>query len=208
MLPLILDLSGKKVVIFGGGPVGARKAAFFQGECRVVVASRSFGREIGDMDVERVSVDLDTASDADLGALMEGAFLVVAAVGDPAMNDRIRRIAQASGLLCNSASGGPGDVIIPSVERGRSHLVAVTTFGRSPAMARFIRERFSRDAPEMDLMIDLQERVRETLLGTEPSQERRSAILTGILGDRAAWEALSQGSDAAWEYVGRTYLHG
>jgi len=118
MLPLILDLSGKKVVIFGGGPVGARKAAFFQGECRVVVASRSFEREIGDLDVERVSVDLDTASDADLGALMGGAFLVVAAVGDPAMNDRIGRIARVSGLLCNSASGGPGDVIIPSVERG------------------------------------------------------------------------------------------
>jgi precorrin-2 dehydrogenase/sirohydrochlorin ferrochelatase len=208
MLPLILDLTERKVVIFGGGRVGARKAAFFRGECRVVVASRSFGRDLRNMDVIRVDVDLDTASDGELRGLMEGAFLVIAAVRDPALNSRIRGIARADGILCNSASGDPGDVIIPSVERGRGHLVAVTTFGRSPAMARFIRERFSKEAPEADLMIDLQERVREALLATEPSQERRSAILSGIIGDRAAWEALSRGRDAAWEYVRRTYLHG
>ena len=108
MLPLILDLTGRKVVIFGGGPVGARKAAFFQGECRVLVASRSFGREVRGMDVERVKVDLRTASDQDLKDLMEGAFLVIAAVQDPALNNRILSLSRASGILCNSASGDPG----------------------------------------------------------------------------------------------------
>jgi precorrin-2 dehydrogenase/sirohydrochlorin ferrochelatase len=208
MLPLILDLSGRKVVIFGGGTVGARKAAFFHGECRVVVASRSFGKEIRGMDVERAEVDLAAAPDRDLGRLMEGAFLVIAAVQDPALNERILALSRARGILCNSASGLPGDVIIPSVERGRSHLVAVTTFGRSPAMARFIRERVSRDAHGMDMMIDLQEKAREALKGTEPSQERRSAILREILQDRAAWDALSRGVDTAWEYVSGRYLHG
>ena len=208
MLPLILDLTGRQVVIFGGGPVGARKARFFQGECRVMVASRSFGREILGMDVERIEVDLDKTSDEELRSLIAGAFLVVAAVQDPAQNDRIRGIARSSGILCNSATGHPGDVIIPSVGRGRSHLVAVTTFGRSPAMARFIRERVAPNVQETDLMIDLQERAREALKGTEPSRERRSAILGEIIRDPAAWEALSRGKDTAWEYVGRRYLHG
>jgi precorrin-2 dehydrogenase/sirohydrochlorin ferrochelatase len=208
MLPLILDLTGRKVVIFGGGPVGARKAAFFQGECRVLVVSRSFGREVRGMDVERVKADLRTASDQDLRDFMEGAFLVIAAVQDPALNNRILSLSRASGILCNSASGNPGDVIIPSVWRGESHAVAVTTFGRSPAMARFIREKVALDAGEIDLMIDLQGRAREALKASEPSQERRSAILWEIIHDPAAWEALSRGGDAAWEYVDGRYLHG
>ena len=160
------------------------------------------------MNVERVEVDLATAPDQGLRDLMEGAFLIIAAVQDPALNDRILSLSRASGILCNSASGHPGEVIIPSVEKGRSHLIAVTTFGRSPAMARFIREKVSRDARWMDLMIDLQERARDALKVTEPSQERRSAILRAIIHDGAAWDALSRGGDAAWEYIVGRYLHG
>jgi precorrin-2 dehydrogenase/sirohydrochlorin ferrochelatase len=208
MLPLILDLTGRRVVIFGGGPVGARKARYFKGECRVTVISRSFADEIRGMDLEQVEIDVSTASDLHVRNLMEGAFLVIAALGDPAQNSRILRIAREAGTFCNTASGDPGDVIIPSVERSRSHLVAVTTFGRSPAMARFIRERISADAKLTDQMIDLQERAREALMSMEPSQERRAAILREILNDRAAWEILSRDRDSAWDYIRRRYLHG
>ena len=208
MLPLILDLTSRKVIIFGGGAVGARKAAFFLGECRVIVASRSFGKDVREMDVERVEVDLATVSDEDLKRLMEGAFLVIAAVQGPALNSRVLSLCRASGILCNSASGDPGDVIIPSIWKGKSHTVAVTTFGRSPAMARYIREKVALDAGEIDLMIDLQGRTREVLKAREPSQERRSAILWEIIHDEAAWKALSQGGEAAWEYVTGRYLHG
>ena len=37
MIPLIIDFSGKRVVIFGGGEVGARKAAYFCEETEVTV---------------------------------------------------------------------------------------------------------------------------------------------------------------------------
>jgi len=75
-------------------------------------------------------------------------------------------------------------------------------------MARFIRDRYSRDVELTDHMIDLQERAREALRGVEPSQERRSAILREILEDRGTWEILSRGQASAWEYVQRRYLHG
>ncbi|MDD1668493.1 MAG: bifunctional precorrin-2 dehydrogenase/sirohydrochlorin ferrochelatase [Methanomicrobiales archaeon] len=208
MLPLILDLSGRKVVIFGGGPVGARKAAFFLGECRVRVASRSFGKEVRGMDVERVKIDIAAATNEVLRGLVEGAFLVIAALKDPALNSRILALSRELGILCNSATGDPGDVIIPSVWKGKSHILAVTTFGRSPAMARYIREKVPLDADQIDLMIDLQARAREALKAGEPSQEKRSAILREILQDKAAWKALPGGEDVAWRYVERRYLHG
>jgi precorrin-2 dehydrogenase/sirohydrochlorin ferrochelatase len=208
MLPLMLDLTGRKIVIFGGGPVGARKAVFFSEECQVLVASRSFGKEVRGLDVERVKVDPGTASDQDLKDLMGGAFLVIAAVKDPLLNNRILALSRELGIHCNSASGDPGDVIIPSVWKGKSHAVAVTTFGRSPAMARYIREKMALDADAIDRMIDLQARVREALKAGEPSQERRAALLWEIVHDEAAWKALSQGGDAAWKYVEGRYLHG
>jgi precorrin-2 dehydrogenase/sirohydrochlorin ferrochelatase len=208
MLPLILDLTGRKVVIFGGGAVGARKAGFFRGECRVIVASRSFGKEIRAMDVERMKMDLGTVPDEDIKNLMDGAFLVVAAVRDPALNNRILSLSRGLGIPCNSASGSPGDVIIPSVWKGRSHAVAVTTFGRSPAVARFIREKVALDAREIDRMIDLQARARDVLRARVPSQEKRSGILREIIHDKTAWEALSRGGEAAWEYIEGRYLHG
>jgi precorrin-2 dehydrogenase/sirohydrochlorin ferrochelatase len=208
MLPLILDLSGRKVVIFGGGPVGARKAAFFREECRVTVVSRSFGKAFQGMDVGRVRLDIAKASDRDLGDLVRDAFLVVAALRDMSLNRRILSICRGAGIFCNTASGEPGDALIPSVWRGRSHAVAVTTFGRSPAMARYLREKAGLGAGDIDLMIDLQARAREALKKVERSQERRAAVLWEIIRDPASWEALSRGADAAWEYVEGRYLHG
>lgn len=42
MIPLVHDLSDETVVVFGGGPVGARKAHRFAREARTVVVSPEF----------------------------------------------------------------------------------------------------------------------------------------------------------------------
>ena len=46
MIPLFIDCSGRRVVIFGGGAVAARKAAYFVQEARVLVVSRSFVQKL------------------------------------------------------------------------------------------------------------------------------------------------------------------
>ena len=42
MIPLVLDLAEKRVVVFGGGAVGLRKAKYFKDEADVKVVSREF----------------------------------------------------------------------------------------------------------------------------------------------------------------------
>src|SRR5512137_906615 len=89
MIPLFIDCSGRRIDIFGGGAVAARKAAYFADEARVLVVSRSFVHKIETLPVKKKSVDLDTASDAKLISVMGNAFLVIGALSNPVQNNRI-----------------------------------------------------------------------------------------------------------------------
>lgn len=48
MIPLFIDCTGRRIVIFGGGDVAARKAAYFSGNADVTVVSRSLVRHSRD----------------------------------------------------------------------------------------------------------------------------------------------------------------
>ena len=207
MVPLVLDLSGRRVVIFGGGAVGARKAGYFAGETGVTAVSRSFSAEFDALPVEKVVRDLEGASDRDLAGLLEGAFLAVAATDDAGLNDRIGKICRASGIHFNNARGIPGDVVLPAVARGKHHAIAITTFGKAPGMARFLRERLEEEYPGLDPMIEVVERLRAALKGRVMDQAGRQAVIARVLADRDVWEAVSGGQDQAWNLVEGRYLH-
>ena len=208
MVPLVLDLSGRRVVIFGGGPVGARKAAFFLGEAEVTVVSRSFGPEFDALQVRLISKDLKEVSDRDLAGILKGAFLAVAATDDAVLNDRIGKICRRAGIHFNNAKGTPGDVVLPAVAKGVHHAVAITTFGKAPGMARFLRERFEAEYPGLDPMIELTDRLRTELKGRIPEQAMRQEILGQMLADREVWDTANRDGDRAWALVEGRYLHG
>lgn len=98
VIALFHDLSGKRVVIVGGGDVALRKARRFAREAQVTVASPTFREGFADLSCEliRESVTEDTA-----GARFEGAFLVVPATDDATLNARLAAIARRAGCLVN-----------------------------------------------------------------------------------------------------------
>ncbi len=207
MIPLLIDLSGRCVLICGGGEVAARKAAFFLPEAEVTVVSRSFASPLLRSGARLVEADLDLLDDTGLRALCSGAYLVVAATSDPALNGRIVRAARSEGVLANSASGAGGDVQLPAVARGERYVVAIGTGGESPGMARFLRETIEQAFPRLDEMIALQARLRRRLQDGFPDQQQRSSLLRAVLEDGEIWAALGQGEDSAWALVEDRYLH-
>ncbi|NYT20230.1 MAG: bifunctional precorrin-2 dehydrogenase/sirohydrochlorin ferrochelatase [Methanomicrobiales archaeon] len=206
MIPLMLNFSGKKVVIFGGGDVGARKAGFFCPEAEVTVYSRSFSPRFTGMGASLVEKDLSGVSDEALLQLLGGSYLAVAATPDAVLNDRIGTLCRMQGILFNNARGESGDVLIPSVIRGDHFILSISTGGKSPAVSRYLREYLQSSLPGLDRMIELQERLRHYLRETEPGIGRRKAILSGVLHDREVWEALEEGEDKAWSLIERRYL--
>ncbi len=140
MIPLFVDCSGKRIVIFGGGEVASRKAAYFSREADVLVVSRSFSPKITVLPVRQALTDVKKASDEEILKIITNAFLVIGTLPDPALNNRIGEISKKRQILFNNAEGVPGDVIIPSVTGGNNFQLAISTKGSSPAVSRFIRE--------------------------------------------------------------------
>jgi precorrin-2 dehydrogenase/sirohydrochlorin ferrochelatase len=208
MIPLFIDCSGRRIVIFGGGAVAARKAAYFASEARVLMVSRSFVQKLETLPVGKEIVDIENASDATLAALVRGAFLVIGALSDPAQNNRIGIICRRKGILFNNADGEAGDVILPAVEGGDHYTLAISTGGKSPAISRFIREHLEQELPELDAMIVLQHRLREELKIVKSDQARRNEILHKVLDDPSVWRILRKDPEKAWNIVSARYLHG
>ena len=118
MIPLFVDCSRRKVVIFGGGDVAARKAAYFFYEAEVTVVSRSFVQYIRDLPVVLRECDVSSVPDEALETLIKEAFLVIAALSDTSQNNRIGRLCRNRGILFNNAAGEQGDVLLPAVTGG------------------------------------------------------------------------------------------
>lgn len=208
MIPLVVDHTGKRVLVFGGGSVAARKVAYFAGEADVTVVSRSYGKSLAALPVTRLIRDVKEATDAELAGLMEGAFAVIAALPDKDQNDRIGAICRQKGILFNNADGSPGDLIIPSVSSGRYYTIAVTTHGRSPAVCRFIREHIDQRFRMLDEMIALQQTLRRDMKRGGVPQEQRSLILRKVIQDIEIWETLERSAQEAELMARRKYLHG
>jgi precorrin-2 dehydrogenase / sirohydrochlorin ferrochelatase len=206
MIPLMLDLSGRIVRIFGGGEVGARKAAFFADEAAVQVFSRSFSSRFSTLSVKSEVLDVALLDDQALGELVRGAFLVVAATSAPDQNNRIGRICRESGVLFNNADGEQGDLLLPAVVRGEQYLIAVSTRGSSPAVARYVRETIEKELPCLDQMVLLQREVRAALKELPLSSDDRRRILSAILRDPKVNSALKNGIDQASAVVQAHYL--
>jgi siroheme synthase-like protein len=188
VLPLLLDARGKRVVVFGGGEVGLRKARFFAREAKVTIVSKAYvpGFESIDKNVNRVISEIGPEQEA----LIDDADFVIIATGDHELNDRLECRAKASGKYCNRADG-LSSFLIPSVVERRNFLVAVSTLGRSPAMSRFLKGVVEEKlGPEMSSMIDLQEELREKARSLIPDQVSRERLLWDVLEDEAIWDEL------------------
>ena len=89
----MLDLSGRKIVIFGGGSVGERKAELFSGCADTLVVSLEFSQRLQELEasgqVRLFKLDLLAASDSELRELISGAFIVIPATSNFELNRKI-----------------------------------------------------------------------------------------------------------------------
>ncbi len=200
-LPLMLDLAGKEVVIFGAGVVGERKASFFYGSAEVTVISRDFTNDIEKLfDEEKIKIiKVGNLTDDEIGGYIKNAFIVIPSTSDARFNERISSIAEKYGKLVNRVDD-MGDIIVPSVVRRGDIVLGISTLGGSPALSKFIRQRLEEIiTPEFEQMAKLQNGIREMLKSRIKDQKDRSAILWNIINDDEVWGALGVSYEKAYK---------
>jgi len=200
-LPLILDLAGKEVVIFGGGAVGERKALLFSDMSDVSVISRDFTPALtkcfneGKINIMKVK-DL---TDDDISDHIKNAFIVIPATSDTLFNEKIASIAKKSGKLVNRVDDR-GDIIVPSVIRRGDIILGISTLGNSPALSKYIRKKLEEViTPEFEHMAKLQKEMREILKSQVKDQKMRSEILWNIINDDDVWWAFGESYEKAFK---------
>lgn len=195
MIPLIHDLSGETVLVFGGGPVGARKARRFARETRTVVVSPEFAeQDFGDAELIRAAPTADGVSS--WVERFEPA-LVVAATDDTEVNDAIVAAARDCDALVNRADRSGerevGSVVVPATVEDGTVSVAITTGGASPALSKYLRERIETELEGAGAMAALTADLREELKDSDRSPSERRDAIRAVVQDSSVWKALRSG---------------
>ena len=139
--PVSLDVTGRHCLVVGGGPVAARKAqGLVACGARVTVMAPDLAPEM-----ESVIPQLYELARRRYAAGDAARFrLVVAATGIPDVDGQVFADAEEAGVWVNSADDrAHSSFILPAVHREGPVTVAVSTGGRSPALASWLRDRLS-----------------------------------------------------------------
>jgi precorrin-2 dehydrogenase/sirohydrochlorin ferrochelatase len=181
--PVFLELAGRTALVIGEEAVRAGKVeGLLEAGCDriLVVATGPAARlDAWEASEARVRVRRRGFEPEDL----DGAFLVVASSGDEAERATIAREARRRGVLVNVMDDVPNcDWAAPSVVRRGDLVLAISTGGRSPALAKRLRvELDERFGPEWDEVVAALGAVREDVNGSIPSLRERSRRWTRAL---------------------------
>lgn len=181
--PLFLDLDGRNVLLAGGGSVSARKAeALLRAGARVTVVAPEISEEVA-----RLAPSLAVIRRRFEPADLDEQFLVFAATNDAAVNARIADECRARGILVNVADATElCDFIVPAVIDRGSVQLAVSTGGKSPALARALRRELERAAgPEWAELNDLLGELRERAIAALPTDADRKHLFDAIVSSDA-----------------------
>ncbi|USZ70653.1 precorrin-2 dehydrogenase/sirohydrochlorin ferrochelatase family protein [Natronosalvus halobius] len=196
MIPLFHDFTDATVLVFGGGPVGARKARRFAREAQVYVVSPDFAAtDFGDAERIRAAPD-----PPDVAGWLErhDPALVVAATDDEAVNDAVVAAARDRGVLVNRAdragSRDPGSVVVPATVQDPPVTVAVGTGGTAPALSKYLRQELEDALAGAGEMATLLAELRAELKAHGVDPERRRQVVTDVVNTSSVWTALRTGT--------------
>jgi uroporphyrin-III C-methyltransferase/precorrin-2 dehydrogenase/sirohydrochlorin ferrochelatase len=190
-LPLFHKLLGRVVLVVGGGEVALRKARLLSDAgARLRVVAPQIRDELSELvgAGELFQRGYETAD-------LQGVVLVIAATDDEPLNARISVEAQALGIPVNVVDA-PAlcSVIFPAIVDRSPLIVAVTSGGDAPVLARLIRAKIETWIPATyGQLAGLAKRFRQRVKQLFPDVQQR----------RVFWEDVFQGQIAESVFAGK-----
>ncbi len=196
LLPVMLNLAGRKVVIVGGQAVALRRAnSLLAAGAAVVVVAPQIASELAALPVEcrrRPFVETD----------LDDALLVVVATDQPVVNEQVARAAAARGILTNRADEpAAGQVQIPAHDRRGPITVAVHTDGASARAGALIRdELLAQLDPDWPALLEAVAALRPLVQAQVDDAHHRQHILRMLISPAARTALHSRGREGLRAY--------
>ncbi len=180
--PIYLDLAGRQCLVVGGGQVAvSRIESFLHCGAEVTVVAEQAHTQIklwAETGRIRWLWRKVRATDAD------NAFLVVATTDEDTENYKVCSTSRMSRQLVNSHDDAANsNFIYPAVARSGPIQVAVTSSGKSPAMAQRLRDRIEREllSDSLGQLADFLGSKRPLVIKTLPTYETRKHFWSALL---------------------------
>lgn len=144
--PVFIDLSGRPVLVIGGGPVALRKVqGLLPFGPRVTVVAPLVCAELEALAQEgQVQLERRRFVPGDL----EGKRMAIVAANDLALQAQVFAACERAGLLCNAVDVEEHcNFLFPALVRRGDLVVGVTTSGKAPSVAAEVRRRLDRAIP-------------------------------------------------------------
>ena len=184
-----MRLSGREVLVVGGGEIAARKIRLLRRSgARIRVVAPTLCAELAD-EAQAQSIAWEAVAFA--AERLGDPALVIAATDVPAVNREVASVAQARGIIVNVVDdAASSSAIMPAIVDRSPLVVALSSGGTAPVLARRLRDRIEKMLPAgygalATLSGSIRSRVREKL--PEPRQRLRfwERIFDGPVAQRA-----------------------
>lgn len=184
--PIFMDLRGQRVVVVGGGEVALRKVmSLCKAGAVVEVISPDLCHELQAM---HAADQLCWRPSSFEPAFLDAAVLVIAATDDHAVNRQVSELARAQRIPVNVVDA-PAlcSFIVPSVVDRSPLVIAISSGGAAPVLARMLRAKLETMIPAAyGKLAGLASEFREQVKARFPSSQQR----------RMFWERVFQGAIA------------
>jgi siroheme synthase-like protein len=188
LFPVFVKLEELKLLIVGGGNVGLEKLQTVlqnSPSTAITVVAPVIIPAIRELTTQYPTIRLleRPYHSQDL----EYADIAIVAVNDRAVSETVAREARARGILINVADTPDlCDFYLGSVVRRGSLKIAISTNGKSPTIAKRLKEEIGNMIPdEMDAVLDNMQTIRTHLNGDFADKVRRLNELTSVLASPA-----------------------
>jgi len=176
--PFYIDIENKKCVIIGGGTVALRKIEkLLPFNPDITVIAPEICDEIGQM--KEVKICNKEFEDKDIYS----AFMVISATDDKELNAHIFELCKAKNIFINTVDDKEKcGFIFPALVKSDNVTVGISTSGKSPLYARFLRETIENSIDRnCDEIVDTLSEYRMLIKREIASEENRRIAFERIL---------------------------
>lgn len=184
LFPMFLKLEGRRCLVVGADTVGQPKieSLLLAGAKVLVIAPRATPR----VRALALSKQIVWRKREYISSDLANVFLVVAATDSPSLHQKIYRLAQRRGVLCNSVDDPARcDFFYPAVVRRGPLQIAISTSGSSPALAQQLRRQLEKQfGAEYAAWVERLGEARRMLFTNRMTTKRRRRLLHRMARNR------------------------